>query len=266
VSKYKDKLDKMTWSFSRLHLYETCPYAFYLKYIEEVTGDDNYFAENGSLMHETIMNVLKGELGLNDAPAYYIDEYENIYSKTKTSTMENTFNKCLDYLCTTEGLNIERYEIIWVEGKILFNILKYNFTGYPDLILKDKTTDEIILVDHKSLDYFFKKDGKTVLKNQLESFSAYRHQMYMYCKWIYEKYGKFPSKIIWNHFKDEGKLSIITFDKKDYDETLDWATKTIKKIYRDSKFKENKSYMQDYVLCEFRYSCEYKNEDTKEGD
>ena len=260
ASRYKDTLDKMTWSFSRLNLYETCPYAFYQKYIEEALGEDNYFAENGSLMHETIMKVLKGELELQDAPAYYIDEYENIYSKTKVSTMENTFNKCLDYLCTTDGLDTKRYEIIWVEEKISFRISKYIFTGYPDLVLRDKTNDEIILVDHKSSDYFFKKDG-TVLKNQLESFNTYKHQMYLYCKWVYERFGKFPSKLVWNHFKDGGKLSIIPFNKDDYEETLDWAIKTIKKIYKDNKFKENKSYMHCYVLCEFRYDCEYKNEE-----
>lgn len=256
---YKEILDEMTWSFSRIHLYETCPYAFYKKYIEKTVGEDNYYAENGSLMHETIMKIIKEELSLEDAPAYYIEEYENICSKTKTSTMENTFEKCLNYLCTVETLDKEKYEVIWIEEKIYFKIKKYNFTGYPDLILRNKKTGEIILVDHKSLDHFLKKDG-TVLKNQLENFNAYKHQMYLYCKWIKEKYGLFPSKIVWNHFKDDGQLTIIDFSENDYDETLEWAEKVIKRIYKDKLFKENKSYMQDYVLCEFRNDCEYKDD------
>jgi hypothetical protein len=250
----------MTWSFSRLHLYETCPYAFYKKYIEEEEGETNFFAENGAIMHQIIEKILKCELSIEDAPAYYIDEYENIYSKTKESTMENIFNKCLDYLCTLDELDKDKYEIVWVEGKVNFKIGKYNFRGYPDLILRDKNTDDLLLIDHKSVDYFFKKDGKSVLKNQIEGFNAYSHQMYLYCKWIKEHFGKFPTKIIWNHFKDNGKFSIIEFNLQDYEKTLEWAVEVINKIYKDKIFKEKKSYMQDYVLCDYRYSCEYKDD------
>ena len=61
--------------------------------------------------------MLKGELELQ-IPTYYIDEYENIYSKTKVSTMENTFNKCLDYLCTTDGLDTKDTRL-YVEKKLV---------------------------------------------------------------------------------------------------------------------------------------------------
>ena len=37
--RYKEELDKMIWSFSRIHLWEQCPYAFYLRYIEETLGE-----------------------------------------------------------------------------------------------------------------------------------------------------------------------------------------------------------------------------------
>lgn len=256
---YRDILDKMTWSFSRLHSYETCPYSFYKKYIEESVGIDNYFAENGSIMHTTIMKIIKQELSLEDAPSYYIGEYEKICSKTKETTMSNTFEQCLEYLCTTDGIDYDKYEVVLVEEKILFKINKYQFTGYPDLILKEKENGNLILVDHKSIDHFLKKDG-TVLKNQMENFRSYSHQMYLYCKWIYETYNRFPVKIVWNHFKDKGTLTIIDFNETDYLETIEWAANTIKKIYKDRKFDAHKSYMQDYVLCEFREECEYLDE------
>ena len=31
---YKNELDNIVWSFSTLHQYEQCPYAFYLKKID----------------------------------------------------------------------------------------------------------------------------------------------------------------------------------------------------------------------------------------
>jgi hypothetical protein len=250
----------MIWSFSRIHLYELCAYAFYKKYIEEANGDDNWYAENGSIMHMVFQKVLSREINISEAPALYIDEFDNIYSKINEKTSEDIFNKCLDYLCTVEDLDKDRYEILEVEKKLEFKISKYNLVGYADLILRDKKDNSILLVDHKSSDHFFKKDG-TVLKNQEDNFYAYRHQMYLYCKGIYDKYNEFPSKIIWHHFKDNGKLSIIPFCQTDYEETIkQWVPNTIKKIYMDRRFLENTSYMHHKILCDFRYSCEYKDD------
>lgn len=45
LGSYKKMLDEMIWSFSRLHLYEVCPYAFYLKYILKMLGVSNFYAE-----------------------------------------------------------------------------------------------------------------------------------------------------------------------------------------------------------------------------
>lgn len=260
---YAKEINKMVFSFSRIHCWETCPFTFYLKYIEKRDGDSNFWAANGKIMHSIFERLLKHELILQDAPAEYIEEFETIYETTKQSTMDNTFNKCLDYLCEVEAFDEKKYEILGVELKLEFKIGKYNFIGYADLVLKERVSGKIILVDHKSCDHFMKKDGITPLKNMEEQLNAYKHQMYIYCKGLKDIFGYNVDALVWNHFKDGGKLSVVNFDKNEFEETIDWATQIIDKIKKDNKFECNKSYMMCWQLCDFRNNCEYLEE---EGD
>lgn len=250
----------MTWSFSRLHAWEQCPYAFYLKYIEQRDGESNYYAANGKCMHEVFEAILTNQIPLDECTQCYADKYDLICETTKQSTMDSTYEKCMDYLCTIDGIDLEKYEILGVELKLDFNIGKYKFVGYADLVVKNKKSGEVILVDHKQATHFMKKDG-TPLKNQLENFLAYRHQMYIYCKGLKDCFGIDVNKIIWHHFKDNGELTIIPFEIDEYEETLQWAVNTIEKIKRDKKFLNKRSYVLCSSLCDYRNDCEYKNED-----
>ena len=250
----------MTWSFSRLHAWEQCPYAFYLKYIEQRDGESNYYAANGKCMHEVFEAILTNQIPLDECTQCYADKYDLICETTKQSTMDSTYEKCIDYLCTIDGIDLEKYEILGVELKLDFNIGKYKFVGYADLVVKNKKSGEVILVDHKQATHFMKKDG-TPLKNQLENFLAYRHQMYIYCKGLKDYFGIDVNKIIWHHFKDNGELTIIPFEADEYEETLQWAANTIEKIKKDKKFLNKRSYVLCSSLCDYRNDCEYKNED-----
>ena len=250
----------MTWSFSRLHAWEQCPYAFYLKYIEQRDGESNYYAANGKCMHEVFEAILTNQIPLDECTQCYADKYDLICETTKQSTMDSTYEKCMDYLCTIDGIDLEKYEILGVELKLDFNIGKYKFVGYADLVVKNKKSGEVILVDHKQATHFMKKDG-TPLKNQLENFLAYRHQMYIYCKGLKDCFGIDVNKIIWHHFKDNGELTIIPFEADEYEETLQWAANTIEKIKKDKKFLNKRSYVLCSSLCDYRNDCEYKNGD-----
>ena len=256
---YKKLLNDMTWSFSRLHVWEKCPYAFYLKYIEKRDGESNYYASNGKCMHEVFESLLKGKITLNECTQVYADRYELICEETKQSIMDSTYEKCMDYLCTIDGINSEKYEIIGVELKLNFTIEKYKFVGYADLVVRNKENNKVILVDHKQASHFLKKDG-TPLKNQIDNFLAYRHQMYMYCKGLKENLGINVDEIVWHHFKENGALTVIPYVESEFDETMKWAVDTIKKIKRDTKFINKRSYMMCFSLCEYRNDCEYKDD------
>lgn len=257
---YSDILDDMTWSFSRLHSWEQCPYAFYLKYIEKREGESNYYASNGKCMHEVFEAILKNKITLDECTTFYADNYELICETTKQSTMDSTYEKCMDYLCVIQEIDLGKYEIIGVELKLDFKIEKYKFVGYADLVVRNKENGEVILVDHKQATHFLKKDGSP-LKSQLNNYLSYKKQMYMYCKGLKETLGIKVDKIVWHHFKDNGELTIIPFENKEYEETMRWATDTIEQIKNDREFINKSSFVMCSSLCDYRNDCEYQDED-----
>lgn len=250
----------MTFSFSRLHSYEQCPYAFYKRYIEEEQGESNFYAENGSIMHDIFKRLLLKEITLEEAPTIYQEEFDCISNLVKKSTMENTFDKCIEYLCEVDEFDHEKYEIVAVEERMDFKVGKYDFVGFPDLLVKERASGIVILIDHKSLDHFLKKDG-SVLKNKQNDFSAYSKQMYLYCKAIKDLYGIQVDKISWHHFKDSGIMTVIDFNQEDYENTLHWCEYMIGKIKKDKVFDACQSYMMCNSLCNFRNMCEYLDEE-----
>lgn len=257
MNRYKEDLEKMTWSFSRIHLWENCRYAFYLKYIEGLQGMDNFWAENGKIVHSVLERYFNKSLPLDELTTTYINEYETICSEAKKSTMDKCFEDCANFLSEFNFDFINDYEILGVEKKCDFEIGKYKFTGYIDLLLKDRETGDITVFDHKSSQFPFKKSGG-VLKNCENNFESYKHQMYLYSKQVIDEYGVYPKKITWLHFKDQ-KLATIDFNLGEYNETLKWATNTIKKIYQDTTFDAIDSFMLCGRLCDFRNGdCDYK--------
>lgn len=251
-------LDDKIWSFSSLHTYEQCPYSFYLKYIEKRQGESNFYAENGQCMHEVFEGICSGRIDVEDCTEAYADKYGEICYTTKKSIMDNTFEKCMDYLCGVSVISPE-YEVLGTEIELRFKIGKYSFVGYADLVVRNRKNGEVILVDHKQASHFLKKDG-TPLKTQQENYETYKKQMYLYCKGLRECMDLTVNKIVWHHFKDDGKLTIIPFNTEDYVASIEWATNTIEQIKKDVEFCSKESYMMCFSLCEYRNDCEYKDE------
>ena len=62
---------------------------------------------------------------------------------------QSYYDKGIEYLNNID-LDLDRYEILGVEKEIHFKIEDKDFVGYIDLLVKDKETGEIIIIDHKS--------------------------------------------------------------------------------------------------------------------
>jgi len=256
---YKKELDKMTFSYSRIHSYEQCPYSFYLKYIEERCGSGNWWAENGKLIHKTLEMYFKKELTIEEITEYYIKNYKSIEYVTKSSTMDKGYYDCCKFLSEFDFDWFDNYEIIGIEDKCDFMVDKYKFRGFIDLVIKDKNEDKITVLDFKSSQFPEKVKGG-ILKSCMNNFESYKKQMYLYCKDIYTKYGSYPSEITWLHFRDS-KFYTIPFNQEEYNNSILWAEDTIKKIYKDKTFVANKDFIQCQRLCDFRYTCEYNIEE-----
>lgn len=261
MNDYKEKLDNMIWSYSRVSCYHQCPYCFYLKYIvdddEQYLAEGNYYAEVGSFVHSILEKIFKGELKVDDASQYYLEHFDdNVFYSTKPSTMEKTYESCADYFATVDFDWLKDYEILGVEKKINIRHENYNFVGFIDLLLRDKKTKEIIIIDHKSAAYPFKKDGKSILKKSEDDFEKYKRQMYLYCEAVHEEYGEFPAWIVWNHFKDQ-KFAKIEFNQEDFNASMEWFTNEIHRIEEDETYEANLDYFFCNQLCDFRNSCDY---------
>ena len=261
MGNYADIIDKMVWSYSRLSLYAQCKYAFYLKYIvndpEQYLPEGNYYAEVGSYVHEILAKVFGGELTIDEASEYYANNFENnVFYRVKDSIMEKTYESCANYFSDVDLKWIEDYEILGVEMETTQNIRGYNFIGFIDLLLRDKNTGEITIVDHKSAAYPLSKKTGKVLKNSEKNFSSYKKQMYLYSYAVKQIYGVYPKWIMWNHFKSNDIVK-IPFDIDEYNKAIDWLIETIHAIENDEEFSEGLDYFYCHTLCDFRNSCEY---------
>lgn len=258
---YKNELQNMVWSFSRLGTFENCKYEFYLNYIVNDNNvylrEGNYFAEVGSFVHKILAMIYERKLSSEEAVYYYVDNfYKEVNYTTKKSIMDNTFKSCADFFLNSDFSWLDTYNVLGVEYETKFKIHTYNFIGYIDAFLGLKDDKTIILLDNKSSRYPFGKNGK-IKANERNNFEKYKKQMYLYCYGIRNEFDVFPKEMTWLHFKDKGKFATIPFDKTEFDDTVLWAIDTIKKIENEKDFEPNINYFYCKNLCAFRNSCEY---------
>lgn len=261
MSSFSEEIGKMVWSYSSLTTFERCKYEFYLNYI--VKDDDlylregNYYAEVGSFVHEILAMIFDGKITKEQAFQYYIDNFkDNVFYMVKQSTMEKTYEVCKEYFATEDFKWLEHFEILGVEMEIKFQIDGRNFIGFIDLLVRDKRDGKIVIIDNKSSQYPFKKDGgiKAMSKNE---FNKYKKQMYLYCYGVHEIYGEFPKEITWNHFKCSERFATIPFVKYEYDAAIKWALDTIHEAEKEENFEASHEFFYCKNLCNFRNSCEY---------
>lgn len=253
---------KTRWSYSRATCFGHCKYEFYLDYIinddNQYLSEGNFYAEVGSYVHEILAMIFNGELKVEDALQYYIDNYDNyVCYKVKKSTMEKSYETIADYFASLDIEWLKDYEILGVELEQRFTVDGYDFIGFIDLLLRDKRDGKIVVLDHKSSEYPFKKNGEVKKKSQ-QSFESYKRQMYLYCHAIHQTYKEFPKEITWNHFKDGGVFATIPFIQSEYEEAIKWFKDTIKTIELEEEFEPSEDFFYCTNLCNFRHSCEYR--------
>ena len=112
------------------------------------------------------------------------------------------------------------FTIIETEEKFETEIDGRPFIGIIDMIVRDDVTDELIIVDHKS------KSLSSFRKSEDE---MYRQQL-LYAKYVHEKYGQWPDRLMFNLFKEGGMKMERPFRMEDYQAAMTWAGQQILKI------------------------------------
>lgn len=227
--------DGHIYSYSQLQSIDECPYGFYLQRIEKddngkpLSQKSNFFAEQGSLIHDIIDEWGKGKI----TKEQMIEEYERRYSEEVVTQpprvlaakgyTEKSYQQALDYFVNFD--EFVGYEIISTEEEFDIDFDMGDGTirtvrGFIDMILRDNMTGELIIVDHKSksLSAFKKAEDE-----------MYRQQ-YMYAIHVKEKYGEYPSILMFNLFKEAGMRMTRQFSMEEFERTLKWAKEQIQKI------------------------------------
>ena len=249
----------MTWSYSKLTTFKNCPYEFYLRYIKGTKKEENFYGVFGSFVHEILEKYEKGELPIYEISQYYMnnfDEYVPDDGDVDEETRDKYYTQGLDYLDNIDLL-FEDYDILGVEKKIQFEVESYPFEGYIDLLLRHKDDGQIIMVDHKSRNLKFKKNGD-LSKSSLDAFDSFKKQQYLYSRAVIDEYGKAPTKLCWNMFRDKKWIS-VDFDPAEYEKTLQWASWSVGMIRLEEDWRPNPQFFYCRHLCGMRgKACEYK--------
>ncbi len=241
---YKNKLDSMIWSYSRLQCFENCPQAFYLKYIEQIENNksNSFFSDYGTFIHKILEQYYSYDLSLFELADKYKDEYNyNIRSMPPYNNQkiaDKYLEAGLSYFETFDD-PFNQYKIIGVEEHFTFEIDGYKFQGFIDLIAQ-KQNGDIIVIDHKT---------QSAPKIKKEKEKLFR-QLYIYSRYVYEKYEKYPTKLLINLVR-EGKILEEEFNIDTYNSSLFWLTDTIKQIYNTDGFAHKEK------MCNSSYYCQW---------
>lgn len=258
---YEFMLDDMKFSFSSLTTYERCPYNFYLNYILKKENMENGFSQYGTFCHSLLEQYAKGEIPVYSLLNTYKEKFDdevilqfpyNRYVDLREKYYENG----IEYFREFEGF--DDYEILGVEKEVNFKIGKYNMTGIIDLVVRNKE-GKIEILDHKSKDLKMPPKKKWQEDRYNTELYHYLRQLYIYSVAIFDEYGEYPSHLNFNCFRIR-KWFRIPFEKPDYDESVEWVTKTIEKIYSDYVMAdryENKFFCNN--ICSSRRVCDYSD-------
>ena len=254
---YSFILDNMTFSYSNLSCFCGCKHEWKLKYIDCEEQSENVYGQFGSFCHNILEMYENGELKKSELARYYEEYFDDNITEdivfAAATAKDKLFDLGMAYFSNCD-LPIKKYKVLGVEYECNFKIDNHDFIGYIDLLLQDEHGN-IIILDHKSSEYPFNKTGK-IKKSAAEKYQMYKRQLYLYSKAVYEEFGIYPQKLVWNYFKDR-KWDIVDFSQQEYEETLKWAEDTINDMYAELSFEPRDEFFYCRNLCGFRYNCEF---------
>lgn len=233
--------DNHTYSYSQLSSFDECKYSFYLQRIEGIEDQaSNAFAERGSLIHDLLdqwaKKILTKEQMLSEYERRYAEEVVTAWPKMLASKgyAKTAYDKGIQFL---EGFDeFKGYEVLSAEEKFEIALPLTNgetrpFVGIIDMMLREKSSGDLIVCDHKSKSMqSFKKDEDHMYRQQL-----------MYTLYIKQKYGSYPQRMMFHLFNESGVKIERLFSENDLDETLKWASEQIMGI-------ENYTVL-DWLMC-----------------
>ena len=135
------------WSFSRMNLFKTSPYSYYLKYIVQAKedNDNSIYGVMGGCVHTILEKFYSDEIKYEDM----LDEFENAWmtnvdildlkfdrtDEEKNNKIKDKYYKNLKHFFKNHTILEDKPKL---EKFIITNIGDFYFQGYIDVINKDK--------------------------------------------------------------------------------------------------------------------------------
>ena len=247
-------------SFSQLRQVEQCPYAAYLLKTLNVEPIDNGFAQAGTLAHQILAMWAKGQADIHDLPEIWTQEFSKRVTVPFPTFLaakdyaNKLFTSVLKYFQNFKGF--PGFEVIGAEKEFTSSLAGERFIGIIDLVLRNKETGKLTLVDHKS--------------SSLSTFRRDRNAMYrqllLYSKFCADTYGQFPEILYFNLFK-ENTYDQRVFDPEDYVSARIWAEEQISRMKNmdlSDWFETRPELFKCTALCSCRHECPYGNPNNHE--
>ena len=254
---YNMTLDNMKFSYSSVTSFITCPYMFFLTYIQYEKRSSNFYADFGSFMHLVLEKYFTGELDIMELASYYEEHYdENVKSDVPAYPVGIGDRYKADGMLFFENFDFNKddYEVVFVEDIIETTHNDIKLVVKPDLVLKDKKTGEYLLLDYKTSNPF-SKDGKPDKKKMAD----YRKQMYLYAYFINHNREYKISKIrLW--FVRVNKFDEFDYVEEDAGDVVNWFFNGILNIKFEEEFPpcdtvKNKFFCN--CLCSMKAHCNF---------
>ena len=253
---YRPLIEGMTWSYSRIDAFDTCRYKWYLRYIDDPLGVNSrpmFYSSYGTYMHEIIERYYLGRLPKEDMVSEFLKGFsENVEGdRPLNGIVEKYINAAVEYLRNFEPFP---YKMLGVEKEIRFELNGEKFLGYIDFLGEDKDGN-IVIIDNKSreLKPRSKRTKPTVKDQELDDMLK---QLYLYSAWVIQEYGKPPSKLCFNCFKNRQFIEEPFVETK-YNETIAWVFTSIEKIKNVTEFYPNIDYFFCKYLCDYGHECAF---------
>ena len=166
-------------SFSQLRQVEQCPYAAYLLKTLNVEPIDNGFAQAGTLAHQILAMWAKGQADIHDLPEIWTQEFSKRVTVPFPTFLaakdyaNKLFTSVLKYFQNFKGF--PGFEVIGAEKEFTSSLAGERFIGIIDLVLRNKETGKLTLVDHKSSSLSTFRRDRNAMYRQLLLYSKFFH-------------------------------------------------------------------------------------------
>ena len=186
------------YSFSKISMWEQCPFKFYIHYVlrPDAKKISSFYLDKGNLVHGVIESLLKDQLS-----SYSIPTYKYLTQKHK----KEIFNSILNFCSYTKFKNIKEKPKKFIEETFYLDI-NMNPCEKKAVALKGKI-DLFYPEDNQLWIYDWKTTGSTLEKikkwpkkpDQLEVYALWALQKYQYneaiCYFAYVDINHYDKKI-----------------------------------------------------------------------